>query len=330
MSKKDNNVMAALNELEDACRCSNTKDKYANLITRFKVLPDGFNYTVLCNNSSKYWYVCNNEDNNNWAIPFGEMVADVVNFYFSLNPLSVLYQSPDINISATVEPKKLYSENKEDIEYLIKYLTNIKDFNLQDNFSVWNVYRNFFAFNEKWHLVKKCRGSSVHAYALKLLSNYAHKHICQDKSLLDIGGKIESVSTYSMDSLVHLFEFDLYKVLVDGSCGIFHICQHCEKAYFDNDSKTKYCPDCRKNQKQILAQNRKSNKARYLHKRIQDKLKQQKKDTSDFSVESNYYWSLCQNKKPKTGRLENYENITSEESYMAWLEKKFEELKVQK
>lgn len=332
--KKDNAVMDAVHELEEICCGSDTKDK-SRLLTRFQAMQDGFHYTVICDNGSNSWRIYDNEKNTAAVFSFGSSVAYLINLLDSMNSEAEFYSlinKDNISNDELGEITELYEKNKKDIEYLKSFIMQRENYNLQDCFSVWDNYRDFFSHNHEWHLVKITRinNSSLFNYSLKLLSDYAHKHIQQDKTLWDIGGRIIPADTYNMNDLSYLFEFDLYKVLVDGSCGVFHVCQHCGKAYFDNDNKTKYCSDCRKNQKQILAENRKSNKSRYLHKRIQDKLKQQKKDTIDFSAESNYYWAVCRGKKPKTKKLESYQNITSEEKYIEWLENTLDTLKAQK
>lgn len=114
------------------------------------------------------------------------------------------------------------------------------------------------------------------------------------------------VDTYNMDGLSSLFEFDLYKILIDGSCSVFHTCERCKRVYFDNNKKTKYRLACRGDRKEILAEKRKENKAWYLHKRIQDKLKQRRKDTTSFTQESNYYYAVIQQKKPTIKKKGTY------------------------
>lgn len=318
MDNKENDVvMAALNDLEKVCCPSDTKDKgFDRLISRFRAMPDGFRYTVL--RDSKCWIVYNNENDESVNIPFGYSVANFIN-----DMQADTAPAPDgagLSENEIAEYKKFIADNQPDINYLKDFISVRSDYTLQDCFSVWNVYKHFFSHNDLWHKVKVCRGSSVYDYALRLLENFAHGQIMQTKTLWDIGGRLVVADTYNMDSLSSLFEFDLYKVLIDGSCSVFHTCERCKRVYFDNSKKTKYCLACRSDRNEILAEKRKENKARYLHKRIQDRLKQRGKDTKDFTQESNYYYAVIQQKKPKTKKKSTYQNITSEKDYISWLE----------
>lgn len=316
MDNKENDiVMAALHDLEKACCQSNTKDKESDsLISRFRAMPDGFHYTVICD--KKCWIVQDNTTKENISIPFGCSVSNFIN-----DMQTDTAHTPDgLTENEIAEYNKIIADNQPDINYLKDFISNRSNATLQECFTVWDGYKQFFSYNELWHKVKVCRGSSVYDYALRLLENYAHNQITQSKALWDIGGRLVVADTYNMDSLSSLFEFDLFKVLVDGSCSVFHICERCKRVYFDNSKKTRYCPICRNERNDILSEKRKENKARYLHKRIQDKLKQRGKDTKDFTQESNYYYAVIQQKKPTTKKKNTYQNITSEKDYITWLE----------
>lgn len=318
MDNKENDVvMAALHDLEEVCCQSTTKDKgFTGLVSRFRAMSDGFRYTVLRDN--KCWIVHNNTNNETVNIPFGYSVANFINDMQA--DTAPMPDDAGLSENEIAEYKKFIADNQPDINYLKDFIFNRSNATLQDCFTVWDGYKHFFSHNDLWHKVKVCRGSSVYDYALRLLENFAHSQITQSKTLWDIGGRLVVVDTYNMDSLSSLFEFDLYKVLIDGSCSVFHTCERCKRVYFDNSKKTKYCLACRNYRNEILAEKRKENKARYLHKRIQDKLKQRGKDTKDFTQESNYYYAVIQQKKPTTKKKSTYQNITSEKDYISWLE----------
>lgn len=329
MNKEKDSVMVAIEQIENVCCGSTANNGFSALLNRFEAMSDGFCYSVVSDDVSKRWYIQNNADKSkSGSAAFGSSVVNLIDLHNAMNPESEFYDMLNKDGISDDEMKSVYEKNKDDIDYLKRFLSESSNFNLQDRFNVWNVYRHFFVFNDLWHLVKECRDSSLYNYALQLVSNHAHKQMQHDKVLWDIGGKVVSADTYNMNGLSYLFEFDLYKVLIDGNCGVFHVCQRCGKSYFDNDKKTKYCFDCRENPRQILNENRKSNEARYLHKRVQDRFTQFSKGSGgenylqkrkQFTIESNYYWSICQGKKPKTKRLNNYLNITTKKQYIEWL-----------
>lgn len=323
MDNKENDVvMAALHDLEEVC-CQSTKDKgFTGLISRFRAMPDGFRYTVLCD--SKCWIVHNNENNESVNIPFGYSVANFINDMQA--DTAPMPDGAGLSEDEISEYKNFIADNQPDINRLKDFIFNRSNATLQDRFAVWDVYKHFFSHNDLWHKVMVCGESSVYDYALRLLENFAHSQIMQTKTLWDIGGRLVVADTYKMDNLSSLFEFDLYKVFIDGSCSVFHTCERCKRVYFDNSKKTKYCLACRNDRNEILSEKRKENKARYLHKRIQDKLKQRGKDTTDFTQESNYYYAVIQQKKPTTKKKDSYQNITSEKDYVTWLEKKLNSL----
>ena len=96
------------------------------------------------------------------------------------------------------------------------------------------------------------------------------------------------------------------------------ICPNCGKPIVDNNIKSKYCNICKHNYNEIRSNNRKSNKCRYLHKKICDKLKYKNIDTAAFRLESNYYWDIINNKNIAINDI--YDNsIKTENDYYNWL-----------
>ena len=100
------------------------------------------------------------------------------------------------------------------------------------------------------------------------------------------------------------------------------ICPNCGKTIYDSNIQSKYCTTCKENYKDIYSKARKSNKCRYLHKKICDKLKYKNIDTTAFRLESNYYWDVVNNKNTKFNT--SYDSfITTEYDYYEWLCYKF-------
>ena len=90
-----------------------------------------------------------------------------------------------------------------------------------------------------------------------------------------------------------------------------------------------YCKDCSKQRGKINGINRKDNKERYLHKRINDKLTYYNLDNSDFLNESNYYWDIVRGKSVEFNPT--YRNdIKTMSDYMTWLNKTMDNLKATK
>ena len=104
-----------------------------------------------------------------------------------------------------------------------------------------------------------------------------------------------------------------------------HVCARCGQLYINNNLSSRYCPECYSvvGKKGISNENRRKNRARYLHKRILDKLNSKANTraitSADFRAESNYYWDLINGRTPKI-TPKAITNIHTEEEYIAWLE----------
>lgn len=140
-----------------------------------------------------------------------------------------------------------------------------------------------------------------------------------------------------------MFPLDFAELLFNQDINfIVKICSHCGALYATSYPQTVFCDCCRSNN--VPNNIRKKNKCRQLHKNILDLINNCKVNpkiisryagliapdntpTYYFRTESNYYWSMCQGKKPKTERMVFYEYITTEKQYYEWLQKIHEEIK---
>lgn len=140
-----------------------------------------------------------------------------------------------------------------------------------------------------------------------------------------------------------IFPLDYMELLFNQDLNfIVKKCSHCGALFVTSYPQTVYCDCCRSFG--IPNTVRKNNKCRQLHKNIMDLINNCKDSktisryaglvapdntlTYHFRTESNYYWSKCQGKTPKSEKLDFYEDITNEKQYLEWLEKIHEEIKV--
>ena len=120
-----------------------------------------------------------------------------------------------------------------------------------------------------------------------------------------------------------LFPVDL-RYLIQQQCSV-HECVRCGQLYVQNNASSRYCPECKHivGKRGIANERRRNNEARYLHKRILDKLNS-KANTSgvnpeDFRKESNYYWDRINGKTPAAMPKFASEGIKTKEQYREWL-----------
>ena len=95
-------------------------------------------------------------------------------------------------------------------------------------------------------------------------------------------------------------------------------CNCCGRLFISSNNKSKYCPKCKEIGKKVYNISRKSNKCRYLHKRICDRLSYLKIDTEAFRLESNYYWDVINDRNTEFNT--SYDSsIRTESDYYEWL-----------
>ncbi len=118
------------------------------------------------------------------------------------------------------------------------------------------------------------------------------------------------------------FSFDLLRILQGRVEKKIHLCPRCSSLFYSNDSKKRYCPDCRQEKNKIRQEKRMENPARKIHKNIIDSLRNTYGGGTvldEFITESNYYWECVQGKQvsPHPGYDDN---IQTKEDYLKWLE----------
>jgi uncharacterized Zn finger protein (UPF0148 family) len=127
---------------------------------------------------------------------------------------------------------------------------------------------------------------------------------------------------------IDIFPLDLFHVFVTGKAETPRICPRCGQLFYTDSNKYKYCPDCQGQSATIQTENRKKN-VRYLHKRISDRIRNNRKYSSDFlddfMSESNYYWYLLRG-KDITPNPDYTANIQTENDYKQWLQEKLDSL----
>ena len=139
--------------------------------------------------------------------------------------------------------------------------------------------------------------------------------------------------TWFATDIDYLFSRELYHLFVDNAIAAPHICPRCGHFYYSNNCRSKYCDLCKSNYNNIRKEYRQKNQARYLHKRINDRLHSKRfseTDLNDFMIESNFYWDIVRQNTPKTPKEPWYKDIKNEEEYKEWLESKLQEYSTRK
>lgn len=152
-----------------------------------------------------------------------------------------------------------------------------------------------------------------------------------DEIYFNLFDKWECGKVWFSIGLGQIFIRDLYHVLVDNAVESPRVCPRCGQMYYLNNYKSKYCPECKAHASDIRKENLKKNPARYLHKRVWDKInahkdKYDKDFLNAFMNESNYYWYKISGKKSGLERKETYLDIDTIEKYQEWLENKLNSL----
>ncbi|MCM1181243.1 MAG: hypothetical protein NC347_13365 [Clostridium sp.] len=139
-----------------------------------------------------------------------------------------------------------------------------------------------------------------------------------------------------------MFPLDFAELLLNRDVNfIVKRCSNCGGLYATSYPQSVLCECCKSNNVTNTA--RKNNRCRQLHKNILDLINNCKTEkhiaryagleapdgtpTYFFRTESNFYWSICQGKKPKTEKAVFYEDITNEKQYYEWLQKIHDEIK---
>lgn len=212
------------------------------------------------------------------------------------------------------------------------------------------TYDLAFRFNAKLSIEER-KETEVSNYEKLVYDciHYAGIEVCNDEYT---GGKEEIAEKYRIDGYDHsendlgdewlMFPLDYAELLFNQDVNfIVKVCAHCGALFPTSYPQILYCDCCRSND--VPNTIRKNNKCRNLHKNIMDLINNSatpktisryagmiapdNTPTYHFRTESNFYWALCQGKKPKTEQKSFYENITNEEQYYEWLKNIHEEIK---
>lgn len=213
-------------------------------------------------------------------------------------------------------------------------------------YSLWLDYR-YCTKTKLWASIVNSRNATEKDFArncswadndeIKKIVNGYHEHAQEEEEMLhDIVTKelfiyhdfmvvsyddnsIISGNAYVAVDIMDIFSLDLLHVLKNDT-ETPRKCPRCGQLYFSNNNKSKYCNECRTQSNVIRQENRKNNPCRYLHKQITDLLNLYYDDTTEFRIESNYYWAIITGKKPKQIPPSYNKDIKTEASYMKWLE----------
>lgn len=136
---------------------------------------------------------------------------------------------------------------------------------------------------------------------------------------------------YDVPNLLFLVAEDMMRFMLHQTTHTFIFCPECKNMFVTTHGNQKHCPSCRLI---IRKKQRKNNTTRYRHKNITDYINNYRSDSDEngsksFRDESNYYWKIVQGKNPKNVAAYSAK-IKTEADYMAWLEKKYEEIKARK
>lgn len=336
-----------------------------------KLKYDDLRYCVFENMETKEFVIFDSkEDFDSYLIiPFGEVVAHTLNGYMKCNPESVHhedYKKELLEFGCEDIEERLSTFHGiygETLKELIRYIKHRDTYKYDDEIALkcsyireWKKYRymiydrvwgeyiplsetqkkdhnfnNTFTDEELEKLVESCHESAAE------LSDSFHKVISErifipyDKIYFLFKGNWVYGDVWFSQSEGDVFSRDLYHVLVDKAAKSPRICPRCGMLYYSNNNKSKYCPKCKKQSNDIRKENIKKNPARYLHKRVWDKINAHK-DKYDrdflnaFMNESNYYWHLISGKESDLEKLDTYQNIDTIEKYQEWLEKKLKSL----
>lgn len=129
---------------------------------------------------------------------------------------------------------------------------------------------------------------------------------------------------YDVSNLLHLVAEDMLRFMLHQTTHNFEFCPECDCVFTTTHGNQKHCPAC----KEIIRQKkRRENKPRYTHKKITDYLNNngnEENASKMFREESNYYWAIVQDKKPKSPKENWYhDDIKTVADYQKWLDNEY-------
>ena len=291
-------------------------------------------YTKICvfkDNINNNWYIQNND--NFMVYPFGSFAISFLNTFHNLNNKDNFIKNELYEINNNDYYKKICYNTNNDLELIniyfdlwqYAYNTYLNDYNeLMDiilNKDNYNDLELQEAYNKHKYLNSRFIAAinDIDDLNIDIVNNSIN---FVGFKILTINNKNVACEQFNVKGIQNLFIADLWQLLFNPCIEKLLICNNCGCLLASNNNKSKYCNICKDNYNEIRSNKRKSNKCRYLHKKICDKLKYKKIDTAAFRLESNYYWDIVCNKNIAINDI--YDNsIKTENDYYNWLSDMF-------
>lgn len=301
---------------------------------------------------NKRWIIYDSGTDKTIVVSFGEVVTNIINTAVTLSPSNPNYETDLANyrkngtseaLLQTVIKNANSPQFREGINAVRRWLISMLKIGAEYSpadfeciaVNLWYKYAGMYDF-ENWgeyfsdvNETDLAGFPDTSAYRAYSSFNAAFGGRCAEVVgfTLIIDGKAVTGRVFLLDPLFGmggLFPMDLLYLLKNSSS--VHLCPRCGQLYLNDNLSSRYCPQCKSEvgKQGIINENRKKNKARYLHKRILDKLNSPANTTgvnsADFRAESNFYWSRIQGKTPKIIPKVANQKTRTEEEYIAWLE----------
>lgn len=336
-------------ELKDAAiRMKNKND------SRFCILEDMNTRKYIIFDLEKDWCYT--------VVPFGDMLAIVLNCFLDSSETSIYHNGlSEIVNEDTIKKMK---QCKPMLKNLLNIISNMeKNNSFPDKAALkcayiheWKRYRYMNCVEVYSKFADYFSDDAPKDYIIELYGSIENLKKAEEEELEEISASVHSLickkefvfydTVYMSCSdgwfygmvwfasiIEYLFSRELYHLFVDNTIEQPHICPRCGHLYYSNNNKSKYCDSCRNNYSDIRKEYRQKNQARYIHKRINDKLHSKRyseEELDKFMIESNYYWDIVKGNEPKTEPESWYLNISTEEEYKSWLESKLQEYSARK
>lgn len=301
---------------------------------------------------NKRWIIYDSGTDKTIVVSFGEVVTSIINTAVTLSPSNPNYETDLANyrkngtseaLLQTVIKNANSPQFREGINAVRRWLLSMLKIGAEYSpadfeciaVNLWYKYAGMYDF-ENWaeyfsdvNETDLAGFPDTSAYKAYSSFNAAFGGRCTEVVgfTLIIDGKAVTGRVFLLDPLFGmggLFAMDLLYLLKNSSS--VHLCPRCGQLYLSKNLSSRYCPQCKGEvgKQGIINENRRRNKARYLHKRILDKLNSPANTTgvnsADFRAESNFYWSRIQGKQPKIIPKVSSPKICTEDEYIRWLE----------
>lgn len=324
----------------------------ADFIRKLSCSGSGRRDVAFKDDDNKRWIIYDSGTDKTIVVSFGEVVTNIINTAVTLSPSNPNCETDLANyrkngtseaLLQTVIKNANSPQFREGINAVRRWLISMLKIGAEytpDDFeciavNLWYKYAGMYDF-ENWaeyfsdvNETDLAGFPDTSAYRAYSSFNAAFGGRCAEVVgfTLIIDGKAVTGRVFLLDPLFGmggLFPMDLLYLLKNSSS--VHLCPRCGQLYLNDNLSSRYCPQCKSEvgKQGIINENRRNNKARYLHKRILDKLNSPANTTgvnsADFRAESNFYWSRIQGKQPKITPKVSSPKICTEEEYIRWLE----------